>query len=61
MNMNCRDSCKWLGYDYIEDENGAIKGDVGYKCELYKHPLGQKPLKCKECLENKKYNKGDLK
>ena len=45
--------------DYIEDENGHIEGEVGYYCQLYKQPLGYKPYKCKECLENKKYNKGD--
>ena len=22
----CRDTCKWIGYDYIEDENGQTIG-----------------------------------
>ena len=55
----CRSTCKWIGYNYIEDEDNYIVGQCGYYCQYFKKPIGKNnPYKCQECIDNKKYNKG---
>lgn len=57
-NSKCKTYCKWLGYLYKTDENEYIEGANGYKCEKYKVRLGKTAIKCKECLEEGRYQNG---
>lgn len=51
--MNCKEYCKWLGYQYKTDDLKHITGQDGFKCERYKKYLGKEPKRCEECLERR--------